>query len=149
LVQPDDLTGVLSAWERIPAGLGYWHVEEDADWQRFAAQHPLPDSVEGDQSLRAKAPVQFGTLGSGNHFLELSRRQREQVWLMLHSGTRGVGNALAAMRHVEAAKDLMRRYFIELPTPTSPTWCRARLSWTPTSATRSGLRPTPSARASG
>jgi tRNA-splicing ligase RtcB len=114
---PDDLTRVLSAWERrIPAGLGYWHAEEDADWQRFAAQHPLPDSVQGDQSLRAKAPVQFGTLGSGNHFLELCTDEREQVWLMLHSGSRGVGNALA-LRHVETAKDLMRRYFIELPDP--------------------------------
>ncbi|HUG83908.1 MAG TPA: RtcB family protein [Euzebya sp.] len=114
---PDDLGAVLRAWEQhIPAGLGYWHAEEDPAWQAFTAVHGVPDSVASDQKLRAKAPVQFGTLGSGNHFLELCTDEHDGVWLMLHSGSRGVGNSLA-MRHIETAKGLMKRYFIDLPDP--------------------------------
>lgn len=114
---PDDLGPVLDEWERaIPAGLGYWHEDEDPDWRAFVAEHDLPDSVSSDPKLRSKAPVQFGTLGSGNHFLELCTDEDDQVWLMLHSGSRGVGNSLA-MRHIEAAKGLMKRYFIDLPDP--------------------------------
>src|SRR5687767_4879471 len=42
---PDDLYGMLSGWERlIPAGLGYWHEEEDPDWQAFVTEHPVPPS---------------------------------------------------------------------------------------------------------
>lgn len=114
---PDDLGAVLEEWERrIPAGLGYWHEDADPDWKAFVTEHDLPESVAADQKLRAKAPVQFGTLGSGNHFLELCTDEDDQVWLMLHSGSRGVGNSLA-MRHIEAAKGLMKRYFIDLPDP--------------------------------
>ncbi len=114
---PDDLYGMLAGWERtIPAGLGYWHEHEDADWQVFVAQHPPPPSVESNPRLRDRAPVQFGTLGSGNHFLELCTDERDVVWLMLHSGSRGVGNALA-MSHVDNAKRLMKQYFIDLPDP--------------------------------
>ncbi|HUG85616.1 MAG TPA: RtcB family protein, partial [Euzebya sp.] len=114
---PNDLGSVLADWEsKIPAGLGYWHADDDPDWQAFTAVHGVPDSVASDQKLRAKAPVQFGTLGSGNHFLELCTDEQDGVWLMLHSGSRGVGNSLA-MRHIETAKGLMKRYFIDLPDP--------------------------------
>ena len=114
---PDDLSWMLGAWEKtIPAGLGYWHEDEDPEWQQFVSEHPLPPSVQSDQRLRTKAPVQFGTLGSGNHFLELCTDERDVVWLMLHSGSRGVGNSLA-MSHITNAKRLMKQYLIELPDP--------------------------------
>jgi tRNA-splicing ligase RtcB len=114
---PDTLDGILAAWEAtIPAGLGYWHEDEDDAWRAFVADHGLPESVERDARLRERAPKQYGTLGSGNHFLELCVDERDVVWLMLHSGSRGPGNTLA-MRHIEAAKGLMARYFIELPDP--------------------------------
>jgi tRNA-splicing ligase RtcB (3'-phosphate/5'-hydroxy nucleic acid ligase) len=114
---PDTLQPVLDGWaRRIPAGLGYWHVEEDPDWRAFAADHPPPPSVRDDTSLRGKAPKQFGTLGSGNHFLELCADERDVVWLMLHSGSRGVGNTLA-MRHIAGAKRLMGRALTGLPDP--------------------------------
>jgi tRNA-splicing ligase RtcB len=114
---PDDLGGVLDGWaQAIPAGLGYWHAEEDPDWQAFAAAHPPPPSVRDDAALRAKAPKQFGTLGSGNHFLELCTDERDVVWLMLHSGSRGVGNTVA-MRHIAGAKRLMRDALTGLPDP--------------------------------
>jgi RNA-splicing ligase RtcB len=114
---PDDLDPLLDRWaSRIPAGLGYWHAEEDPDWQRFAAAHGVPGSVQGDATLRRKAPLQFGTLGSGNHFLELCTDERDRVWLMLHSGSRGPGNALA-MRHIAAAKRALREALTDLPDP--------------------------------
>ena len=114
---PDTLDRILAEWEAtIPAGLGYWHEDEDAAWRAFVATHGLPESVEADAKLRERAPRQFGTLGSGNHFLELCADERGVIWLMLHSGSRGAGNKLA-MKHIDAAKGLMARYFIELPDP--------------------------------
>ena len=112
---PDDLDRVLRAWERdIPAGLGYWHAHEAPGWQEFVREHPLPSRVDGDANLRGKAPLQYGTLGSGNHFGEVCSDERGTVWLMLHSGSRGVGNALA-LRHIEKAKGLFRKAAIDLP----------------------------------
>jgi len=114
---PDTLDGILASWERrIPAGLGYWHEEEDPAWRGFVREHGLPESVANDAKLRDRAPRQFGTLGSGNHFLELCADEREVIWLMLHSGSRGPGNTLA-MRHIEAAKGLMASHLSELPDP--------------------------------
>jgi len=61
-------------------------------------------------------PLQLGSLGSGNHFIEVSLDETDQVWLFLHSGSRGVGNKLA-QRHITVARDLCRRRFIDLPDP--------------------------------
>ena len=63
-----------------------------------------------------KFPTQLGTLGSGNHFIEVCVSQKDQVWLMLHSGSRGVGN-LIAQHHIEVARGLMKKMFISLPDP--------------------------------
>jgi tRNA-splicing ligase RtcB (3'-phosphate/5'-hydroxy nucleic acid ligase) len=59
---------------------------------------------------------QLGTLGSGNHFIEVSLDEADRVWLFLHSGSRGVGNKIA-QRHITVAKKLMQRWWIELPDP--------------------------------
>lgn len=58
--------------------------------------------------------LQLGTLGSGNHFIEVSVDDTDAVWLFLHSGSRGVGNKIA-MHHIKVAKDLMERWWIKLP----------------------------------
>ena len=60
--------------------------------------------------------LQLGTLGSGNHFIEVSLDQDDRVWLFLHSGSRGVGNQIA-QHHIKVAKKLMARYWITLPDP--------------------------------
>lgn len=57
---------------------------------------------------------QLGTLGTGNHFIEVCLDDTQQVWIMLHSGSRGVGNAIGTY-FIERAKEHMRRYFINLP----------------------------------
>ena len=57
---------------------------------------------------------QLGTLGSGNHFIEVSLDEQDRVWAFLHSGSRGVGNKIA-QHHIAIARTLMERYWIELP----------------------------------
>ncbi|TAL41187.1 MAG: RtcB family protein [Salinibacterium sp.] len=58
--------------------------------------------------------LQLGSLGSGNHFIEVSLDEAENVWLFLHSGSRGVGNRIAG-HHIKIAQALMERYWISLP----------------------------------
>lgn len=57
---------------------------------------------------------QMGTLGGGNHFIEVCLDESDQVWVMLHSGSRGIGNALAAY-FIELARKDMERWMIHLP----------------------------------
>ena len=60
--------------------------------------------------------LQLGTLGSGNHFIEVSVDELDRVWLFLHSGSRGVGNKIA-MKHISVAQRLAKQWWIELPDP--------------------------------
>lgn len=60
--------------------------------------------------------LQLGTLGSGNHFIEVTADELGRVWLFLHSGSRGVGNKIA-QRHIGIAREYMRRHWITLPDP--------------------------------
>jgi tRNA-splicing ligase RtcB len=60
--------------------------------------------------------LQLGTLGGGNHFIEICRDQQNMTWIMLHSGSRNIGKCLAE-RHIDKAKDVMKKYFISLPDP--------------------------------
>ncbi|MDR2450480.1 MAG: RtcB family protein [Candidatus Accumulibacter sp.] len=57
---------------------------------------------------------QMGTLGGGNHFIEVCLDEADRVWVMLHSGSRGIGNALAAY-FIELARQDMERWMIHLP----------------------------------
>ncbi|HEU0182398.1 MAG TPA: RtcB family protein [Agromyces mariniharenae] len=59
---------------------------------------------------------QLGSLGSGNHFIEVSVDELDRVWLFLHSGSRGVGNKIA-QHHIAVAKRLAKQWWIDLPDP--------------------------------
>src|ERR1700761_321039 len=75
--------------------------------------------AKGAKSADAIAPnwrLQLGSLGSGNHFIEVSLDEEDRVWLFLHSGSRGVGNKLA-VKHIKTAQDLCRKWWIDLPDP--------------------------------
>lgn len=72
------------------------------------------DGVDLSHSPRWHA--QLGTLGGGNHFIELCLDEADRVWMFLHSGSRGVGNRIA-QRHIEAAQRMCERRAIELPHP--------------------------------
>jgi tRNA-splicing ligase RtcB len=69
-----------------------------------------------DEKLRGIARNQIGSLGSGNHFVEVCLDETDSVWVVLHSGSRGVGNKLA-QAHITKAKGLMKDWFINLEDP--------------------------------
>jgi tRNA-splicing ligase RtcB len=79
-------------------------------WRSFKALH------SGVQHLESKALKQMGSLGGGNHFIECCVDTDGQVWLMLHSGSRNIGNMLA-QRHIETAKQLAKLASLKLPDP--------------------------------
>ncbi len=79
-------------------------------WRDFKDLHP------GVQNLESRAMKQMGSLGGGNHFIEVCLDADDQVWLMLHSGSRNIGNMLA-QRHIETAKTLLKLSEIKLPDP--------------------------------
>jgi tRNA-splicing ligase RtcB len=79
-------------------------------WANFKELHP------GVQDLKGKAMKQMGSLGGGNHFLEVCLDTENQVWLMLHSGSRNIGNMLAQC-HISTAKDLAKMTDTYLPDP--------------------------------
>lgn len=123
---PDNLKGIRAAIEKaVPHGRtdnggkndkGAWrhppetHLsvwgELKAGYDRIVAKHPKLD--------RGNHVNHIGTLGTGNHFIEMCLDEQGSVWLMLHSGSRGVGNRIGSY-FIELAKEDMRRWFINVP----------------------------------
>ncbi len=110
---PDDLAPLLRQIEQaIPAGVGQGHKSRPADtW--LDSNRPL---TELDSRLENKAYTQMGTLGSGNHFVEISLDDDNRVWLVIHSGSRGIGNLLA-QSHITKAKSVAKRLQLGLEDP--------------------------------
>lgn len=74
----------------------------------ITAKHPkIADAAR-------RAPYHMGTLGTGNHFVEVCIDEEQRVWVMLHSGSRGIGNRIGTY-FIEKAKKDMERWFINLP----------------------------------
>lgn len=86
-------------------------TDEAAKWDGWGAW----DSLSQRHNLQ-KAQAQLGSLGGGNHFIEVCLDTNGEVWVVLHSGSRGIGNKLA-QGHIEKAKGLMKSMFISLPDP--------------------------------
>lgn len=77
------------------------------------------EETNGIKQAEAIAPnwkFQLGSLGSGNHFIEVTVDEEGYVWLFLHSGSRGVGNKLA-VKHIKVAQQLMKKWWVPLPNP--------------------------------
>ena len=114
---PDNLDPLLSVVsQRIPAGVGKGRDLGYRDGYRdvFGVVGEPPSKLSAKQ--QATAIAQFGSLGSGNHFVELSIDERGKVWTVLHSGSRGIGNQLATY-HIGKAKGLMREHLSTLGDP--------------------------------
>ena len=77
-------------------------VDESDEWDGWAEFGELHRGV---QDRRSKAMRQLGTLGGGNHFIEVCLDTDDNVWLILHSGSRNIGNEVAT-RHIATAKTL-------------------------------------------
>lgn len=103
---PDDLGPLLARIEAvIPAGVGKGHDRTAQVASRWLDEHRPATDLSTDQVR--KALRQFGTLGSGNHFVEVCLDERDRVWVVLHSGSRGIGNQLA-QAHIGQARRLAR-----------------------------------------
>ncbi|MGX9346780.1 RtcB family protein [Microbacterium sp. KNMS] len=82
---------------------------------RVAELEQLAAEAGFDPAKRARRwRLQLGSLGSGNHFIEVSVDETDAVWMFLHSGSRGVGNRIA-QHHIAVAKSLARRDELDLP----------------------------------
>jgi tRNA-splicing ligase RtcB len=88
----------------IPVGFNEYKeaVDESTEWEGWAEFGELHRGV---QDRKNKAMRQLGTLGGGNHFIEVCLDTETRVWLMLHSGSRNIGNEVAT-RHIATAKTL-------------------------------------------
>ncbi len=113
-----DLTALRTAIERvIPLSAGKYNGSIYST--QTAGRVEVLEQREGADSAEKIAPnwrLQLGSLGSGNHFIEVSLDEEDRVWLFLHSGSRGVGNKLA-QRHIKIARDLAVKWWIPLPDP--------------------------------
>ena len=74
------------------------------------------DGVKQAEEIAPNWRSQLGSLGSGNHFIEISIDENEAVWLFLHSGSRGVGNRLAS-KWIKVAQQQCKHRWIALPDP--------------------------------
>ena len=90
--------------ELIPSGVGHARKLVLPQAERFFADNGYPAGLTAlRQDAATTAALQFGTLGSGNHFVEVCEDKDGTVWLLLHSGSRGIGNQLATY-HVKRAQ---------------------------------------------
>ncbi|MGE0142251.1 MAG: RtcB family protein [Planctomycetota bacterium] len=95
------------AWlDKIPAAVEAAWAELADGYAKIVAAHPRLD--------RGRHVGQLGTLGTGNHFIEVCLDEADAVWVMLHSGSRGVGNRIGTF-FIELAQKDMRRHLANLP----------------------------------
>ena len=123
---PDNLKVLRDAIEKaVPHGRtnhggagdrGAWHNIPERNNDTWVALKPRYDAIlEKHPKLnRGNDLNHLGTLGTGNHFIEICLDESEAVWFMLHSGSRGVGNRMGSY-FIELARKDMQRFYINLP----------------------------------
>lgn len=123
---PDNLHAVREAIERAvphgrtnhggPGDRGAWNDIPGRNQDAWAALKPRYEAILAKHPKldRGNDVNHLGTLGTGNHFIEVCLDESENVWFMLHSGSRGVGNRMGTY-FIELAKKDMEKFFISLP----------------------------------
>jgi tRNA-splicing ligase RtcB len=104
-----------------PKDTGSWREDRDMpDWvvdlwhKELFAEHTCLEKDWPKLSMRRYPILHLGTLGTGNHFIEISLDKMNRVWVVLHSGSRGIGNKIGT-HFISLAKEEMGKYFIDLP----------------------------------
>lgn len=122
---PDSLAEIRHSIERgIPLGMSAHSradiVDKNANliYAKTSSEvHQIISDAcfKGEKSkVIAKAASQLGTLGGGNHFIEICLDENQDVWVMLHSGSRGIGNMIGS-RFIERAQEQCDKWFVQLP----------------------------------
>jgi tRNA-splicing ligase RtcB len=117
-VRSRDLAALREAIERaVPLAAGNYNTASySAETDARVAALEQRDGADSAERIAPNWRLQLGTLGSGNHFIEVSLDEEDRVWLFLHSGSRGVGNKLAT-KHIKVAGALATKWWIALPDP--------------------------------
>ena len=114
---PDGMRPLRGAIEdAVPLGrAGHGHVpsRQARTWGELAARYAAIVGKHPRAGAK-KGPEQLGSLGSGNHFIEVCLDQQDRLWLMLHSGSRGLGNRIGSY-FIELARNDMRSHIANLP----------------------------------
>ena len=100
--------GDRGAWGEIPKANEDAWTKLNEGYSQIVAKYPKL------ASRHLNTANHLGTLGTGNHFIEVCLDEANQVWFMLHSGSRGVGNRIGSF-FIELAKEDMRKWMINLP----------------------------------
>lgn len=115
---PTERASVRQAIERaipLSAGGANRKISREHTQVRLDELETMAEEAGFDPAAYAKKwKLQLGSLGSGNHFIEISLDEEDRVWLFLHSGSRGVGNRIA-QHHIKAAEAYCRTNWIQLP----------------------------------
>jgi tRNA-splicing ligase RtcB (3'-phosphate/5'-hydroxy nucleic acid ligase) len=111
-----DLSALRESIEKaVPLSAGNYNaVIDDPGTEKRIAELEDKDGRASADAIAKDWRLQLGSLGSGNHFIEVSLDEADRVWLFLHSGSRGVGNKLA-MKHIKIALKLCERWWVPLP----------------------------------
>jgi tRNA-splicing ligase RtcB len=108
-----DVRSDRGAWGEVPEDVAA--VWSGAAYRDGSLEEGFRDLCDRHPRLRkANSVHHLGTLGTGNHFIEVCLDEKDRVWVMLHSGSRGVGNRIGN-HFIELAKKDMERFFISLP----------------------------------
>ncbi len=118
---PDNLSQIRREIERlVPVGFAQHRdaVLSTDDQKRMLSDYKVLETKHPDIAKMAKDPIdkiikQCGTLGGGNHFIELCLDENNMVWVMLHTGSRGIGNMIGRY-FINLAKEDMRIHHINL-----------------------------------
>lgn len=123
---PDNLHGLRTAVEAaVPHGRtdhggpndrGAWRTPPAPQAEAWSRLKPGYDAIIAKHPKldRGSHITHLGTLGTGNHFIEICLDENDSVWFMLHSGSRGVGNRIGS-HFIELAKEDMRQWYVHLP----------------------------------
>jgi len=121
-VVQDKITAIRLSIERsIPVGMDSNNkittsVENWKQWGNWEDLSVIGHKGKDTAEMFKRAKSQIGSLGGGNHFIEICIDTNNAVWVMLHSGSRNLGKVVAE-RHMDKAKDLMKQMFIHLSDP--------------------------------
>lgn len=99
--------GDRGAWGNVPAHIwNRWRVRFEEEYGVLITKHP---------GAKARNTFnQLGTLGTGNHFIEVTTDELNQVWIVLHSGSRGMGNKIGTY-FTDVSRKLCAKWFVQLP----------------------------------
>jgi tRNA-splicing ligase RtcB len=118
LADSNNATNVLAGLRRGVPAMRHSRATQPAELPAVVINAPLSD-LRLTRLIARDGRVQFGTLGRGNHFLEFQRDQEDQLWIMVHSGSRAMGQAITA-HHVAIAEQASQRRrlpFLDAETP--------------------------------